>query len=209
MPSFYDILGLKQDASADAIRRAFRRQAKALHPDKDSGTEAEMVRLNEAYDTLKDPDKREAYDATLRPAYRLPQRPAEAPPTLDPMEFLARVLLPLDRQLAVALQFLDEAIAELAYDLYDDRYIERFGRAVEGAQAAMTQIDRKLMGAEWPGPLASALNLYSQGLRQVEDAIEDFETFTLNFDSDLLVEGRAMIRLARELLDEARQRLHV
>ncbi|RYG29353.1 MAG: J domain-containing protein, partial [Burkholderiales bacterium] len=64
MPNHYDILGVKHDATTDAIRRAFRRQAKSLHPDKDSGTEAAMVRLNEAYDTLKDPQRRKVYDAT-------------------------------------------------------------------------------------------------------------------------------------------------
>ncbi|MFN3432557.1 MAG: J domain-containing protein [Candidatus Sericytochromatia bacterium] len=209
MANHYDILGVKHDATTDTIRRAFRRQAKALHPDKDSGTEAAMVRLNEAYDTLKDPGRRKAYDATLRPAYRLPKRPQqpEGPVPLDPFEFKARVFYPLDRELVAAMDKLVEAIDELAYDVYDDAYIDAFDLAVAAATAAFARAHRQLFSVPWPGPLASALNLYRQGLRQAEDAVEDFATFSLNYDTDVLVQGRSLLIGAAKLLDEARDHL--
>jgi curved DNA-binding protein CbpA len=208
MPNHYDILGVKHDATTDAIRSAFRRRAKSLHPDKDSGTEAAMVRLNEAYDTLKDPQRRKAYDATLRPAYRLPKRPQpEGPMPMDPLAFKARVFYPLDRDLVAAMDKLVEAIDELAYDVYDDAYINAFDVAVAAAEKAFTQAQRQLFSAPWPGPLTSALNLYRQGLRQADDAIEDFATFSLNFDTDVLVQGRSLLIGAAKLLAEARHHL--
>jgi hypothetical protein len=208
MPTFYDILGVKTDATSDAIRQAFRRRAKTLHPDTAAGTDAAMVRLNEAYDTLKDPGKRKAYDASLRPAYRLPKRPEpEGPMPLDPLEFKSRVFYPLDRELQMAIARLVDAIDELAYDVYDDAYINAFDLAVDTAKKAVTLAHQRLFSAPWPGPLTSALNLYRQGVRQTEDAIEDFATFSLNFDTDLLVQGREMIKLAEEMLGESRERL--
>ncbi|MFP5503644.1 MAG: J domain-containing protein, partial [Candidatus Sericytochromatia bacterium] len=204
MPTFYEILGVTREATTEDIRQAFRRAAKAAHPDRDSGTESAMVRLNEAYETLKDPDRREAYDRTLKPApYRLPQRPTG----LDPFEYRLRVFYPLDQAVSASFSAFHAAIEELAYDLYDDHYLARFGVALEAAEEALAEAHRRLFGDEWPGPLASALNLYRQGLRQADDAVEDFQTFTLNFDSDLLVQGRALLLGAERLLDEARHRL--
>src|ERR1700733_9979735 len=58
---YYDILGVKKDASADEIKKAFRRQAVEHHPDR-GGDEAKFKELNEAYEVLKDEGKRKRYD---------------------------------------------------------------------------------------------------------------------------------------------------
>ena len=61
---FYDVLGVKRDASADDIRRAYRKLARKYHPDvnKESGAEERFKEVSEAYDVLSDPDKRAKYD---------------------------------------------------------------------------------------------------------------------------------------------------
>jgi len=62
---YYEILGAARSASADELKKAYRTQAKALHPDSNSSNpnaEAQFKDLNEAYDVLKDPDKKAAYD---------------------------------------------------------------------------------------------------------------------------------------------------
>lgn len=58
---YYDLLGVKKDASPDEIKRAFRKKAHAHHPDK-GGDEAEFKKINEAYQTLSDPEKKRQYD---------------------------------------------------------------------------------------------------------------------------------------------------
>ncbi len=62
---YYAILGVPRDADADAIRRAYRALARKLHPDvsAEADAEARFKDVGEAYATLKDPDKRAAYDA--------------------------------------------------------------------------------------------------------------------------------------------------
>ncbi|HJQ08344.1 MAG TPA: molecular chaperone DnaJ [Candidatus Saccharimonadales bacterium] len=59
---YYEILGVGKNASADEIKKAFRRAAVQHHPDKEGGDEAKFKEINEAYEVLKDPSKRQRYD---------------------------------------------------------------------------------------------------------------------------------------------------
>ena len=58
---YYSILGVKRDASASDIAKAYRKLARENHPDRGGSTE-QFQKLNEAYSTLKDPKKRRQYD---------------------------------------------------------------------------------------------------------------------------------------------------
>jgi molecular chaperone DnaJ len=58
---YYEVLGVSKDASADEIKKAFRRAAVEHHPDR-GGDETKFKELNEAYEVLKDADKRKRYD---------------------------------------------------------------------------------------------------------------------------------------------------
>jgi molecular chaperone DnaJ len=62
---YYEILGVQKGADEKALKSAFRNQAKKFHPDANPGNkeaEAKFKELNEAYDVLKDPQKKAAYD---------------------------------------------------------------------------------------------------------------------------------------------------
>lgn len=62
---YYAALGVARDADDQAIKKAYRKLARQHHPDvsKDAGAEARFKEVAEAYATLKDPEKRAAYDA--------------------------------------------------------------------------------------------------------------------------------------------------
>jgi curved DNA-binding protein len=61
---YYKIMGVKRDATQDEIKRAYRKLARKFHPDvsKEANAETKFKELGEAYEVLKDPEKRTAYD---------------------------------------------------------------------------------------------------------------------------------------------------
>src|SRR5476649_732872 len=61
---YYKIMGLARNASADEIKRTYRKLARKYHPDvsKESNAEAKFKDVGEAYEVLKDAQKRAAYD---------------------------------------------------------------------------------------------------------------------------------------------------
>ena len=61
MSDFYTILGVGKTATADEIKRAYRKLASQHHPDK-GGDTAKFQQIEEAYRTLGDPEKRAEYD---------------------------------------------------------------------------------------------------------------------------------------------------
>src|SRR6476469_3951366 len=70
---YYQLLGVARGADDAAIKAAYRRLAKEHHPDRHNGCtdkEAQFKAINEAYDVLKDPQKRAAYDRFGKAAFQ-------------------------------------------------------------------------------------------------------------------------------------------
>ena len=82
-PDYYSILGVPRDASADQIKKAYRKMAMKVHPDvaTDPDAEEKFKQVNEAYEVLKDDQKRAAYDRFGHAAF---ERSAGLPTLLNP-----------------------------------------------------------------------------------------------------------------------------
>jgi DnaJ-class molecular chaperone len=68
MSNHYAVLGVDSDASASAIKNAYRKKASEFHPDKNAASDAALKfrAIQEAYDLLSDPIKRRDYDENRR-----------------------------------------------------------------------------------------------------------------------------------------------
>src|SRR5690349_17525296 len=83
MATLYDTLGVKKDASAGEIKKAYRKLAAQYHPDKnpgDTSAEEKFKEVQNAYDTLSDPEKRKQYD-------RFGENGRRVGPDFDPSNF--------------------------------------------------------------------------------------------------------------------------
>lgn len=81
---YYDVLGIKREATQDEIKRAYRKLARKYHPDvsKEPDAEERFKEVGEAYEVLKDPEKRTAYDQ-LGANWQQGQQDFRPPPDWD------------------------------------------------------------------------------------------------------------------------------
>ena len=86
-PSHYERLGIPATADAEALRQAFRRRSKALHPDTTTlpadVAAVQFQQLRRSYDVLADPELRRRYDEQLRPQDTQHNRPSPLNPDRD------------------------------------------------------------------------------------------------------------------------------
>ncbi|HEB96769.1 MAG TPA: J domain-containing protein [Sedimenticola thiotaurini] len=116
---YYEIMGVKRDATQDEIKRAYRKLARKYHPDvsKEPDAEQKFKQVGEAYEVLKDPEKRAAYDQ-LGANWKAGQdfRP---PPDWD-----------------AGFEFSGGGFTEGDASAYSDFFESLFGRGFGGARAA-------------------------------------------------------------------------
>lgn len=81
MQDYYAMLGVTPQATLQEIKRAYRRLARLHHPDLNKEARDDLIkRLNQAYEILRDPQKRAAYDAQFAQRERRSSRPSRQQP---------------------------------------------------------------------------------------------------------------------------------
>jgi hypothetical protein len=155
----YKRLGIQSNASHEAIRRAYRAQAKRLHPDL-GGNAGEMARLAEAYAIVSRPVA--AGVAVFRAPRRAPRRVGACVRWSPEAErFAHEVFRPQARLLELTLERLDLALAAG----------RRVDEVVGQAELAVAMAGSRLARATWPAELERAKALVGKALRLMSDGL--------------------------------------
>lgn len=180
----YDILGVPRDAKPRDLKAAYRKRAAAAHPDK-GGSDEELQAINEAWETLSDPEKRRRYDETGEIAgAAAAMSPGEArflaaldevlhgmlgDPTCRVVNLAATVKrsLSLAKSKTVkAIEATEEALAKVEKQIGRYRLIEDSGYAYEGEE---NLIESRLLAVK--GDLVAAITGLHSDLRSYRDAL--------------------------------------
>lgn len=228
-PNYYEILGIRPEATHGEIKHAYRRLVKQFHPDSNptGSNHDQIAQINAAYEVLRDPQNRQSYDWQLRYQFQTPdisgqsnraarhQRAAEVQKRYQEQRhtgqdtdehlqaWLNQVYGPINQLLQLILDPLQEQLDELSADPFDDELMEAFQSYLEQCRQYLKSAQHFFQSMPNPTNLAGvAAHLY-YCLNQVADGIEELEFFTLNYDDYYLHTGQELFRIAGGLRWEA------
>jgi molecular chaperone DnaJ len=211
----YQILGIEADVTSQEIKRAYRRLAKIQHPDAQAsrGSDAheaateEMMRLNEAYETLMDKSKRAEYDRRIgvgktgtggkRTQFTSFHEDAARE------KFLRTVFHPARSAIVRALGGYKRQLRELSADPYDDLLVEQFQRYLEKLEDALRQGSNELTKNEAPRSLQAAVQTMRYAIAHAADGLEELGYFCSNYDYSHLSMAESLFRIATDQLRQS------
>lgn len=228
--NYYTLLGVPRDATAEEIRRAYRLSARRFHPDRNPSPEAteQFIRIQEAYETLRDPKRRARYDrtlpalaeaedlVTLRYQVSLPHLPLLKEPlvlylmlTLQPVaerseeSVLLNLALALDRSTSMKgsrMAALKQATTEIVDQLGDGDVLSLvvFDDWAEVVMPAM-----RMQGRERERVLAAVRQLSPQGGTEIRRGLEAAYQQVLRYHSSERVNRILLITDGHTYGDEA------
>lgn len=210
----YQILGVKSDVSASDIKRAYRRLAKEQHPDatdghhesdeKKAATE-EMVRINEAYATLKDASKRAEYDLRIGVKKAIFIKPVFS--SLDEdrerEKFLRTIFYPIRNSIVKVLNSYKTELRELSADPYDDRLVEDFQAYVDKIEETLRNAADAFSQNVAPRSLEPAVHMMKYAIAQAADGLEELRYFCKNYNYNHLTMAEALFRISQDLTKQS------
>lgn len=211
--TYYEILGLGPDCSTAEIKRTFRRLAKAAHPDLEYQNKTEyerqkatedMLRINEAYETLRDNRRRREYDVLIGITISIKQFEIKENNEDEARQiFLAKIFNPSRQSIQKIIMAYDKQIKDLAQDPFDDELVEAFGVYLADFEKILRKASNGLSSRPVPVTLSAAVHMMRLAIAQAVDALEEMTRFTQNYDYDHLSMAESLLRVTFDLLKQA------
>jgi molecular chaperone DnaJ len=218
----YETLNLKQNASHEEIKQAYRRMAKLFHPDTNQETtdHEKIIRINAAYEILGDSKSRQSYDRQLRYKGQIPNSDRHQRSTASQQSYhakrktgrdvdeevdkwLRQIYEPVNQVIFQILNSLEDQIEKLAADPFDDELLEAFQDYLSACRDDLKQAQLTFRSLPNPPSLARAAAHLYYSLNQIGDGLGELEYFPLNYDESYLHAGQEMFRIATQLHFEA------
>ncbi|CAN5716559.1 J domain-containing protein [soil metagenome] len=214
--NYYQMLGLAPEVTPLEIKRAYRALVKNHHPDvdyngrdvseRDRATEF-MMQINEAYETLIDKSKREAYD-TLISSDHLGRRMARFT-DLNESEnrevYLRMNFHPARQSMLHVMKKYKRQLSDLSLDIYDDELVATFEKYVDEVEDTLRKASQSLSARVVPGSLDGAVTMMRYSIAQAVDGLEEMRRFCQNYDYDHLHMAGNLFRESSDLSKQGLQ----
>lgn len=217
--NFYQVLGVETSVTAVEIKRAYRSLVKMSHPDVDYCEQTKlqlaeateyMMRLNEAYETLKDKSKRATYDSIIGANGRGTrghngQTGHQQSVKQAHEQYLRQIFYPSRQSILKLLGKYKQQLALLSQDIYDDSLVQAFEKYTDDIEYALAKASRLLSSKETPSSLVAAELMMRYSIAQAADGLEELRTFCKNYDYDHLIMAGNLFRESTNLSKKALQ----
>ena len=211
MKNFYKELGLKQNATRDEIKSAYRLLAKKYHPDT-GGDNEKFLALQLAWETLNDPQKKAIYDQSLvnDESYAVIKnknwsselrnnKNNSTNKDQDIKEWINKIYNLINRFISQVTKPLSDEIKKLSADPYDDELMDAFTSYLNQSRKKIEKAACLYKSQAVPNSISSiGLDLY-HCFSQVQDALDELDRYTQGYVDDYLFDGKQMMKEAKRI----------
>ena len=209
--NLYKELGLKENATQSEIKSSYRRLVKKHHPDA-GGEKDRFLAIQDAWETLNDPFKKEQYDKNL---FSLQQSSNFQDQNWDDnvntkkysskvkdnevKNWIKNIYKPINRFISQIIKPLSQEIKELSADPYDEELMDNFCKYIALSQKKIEKVDKLYKSISVPRSISSlGLDLY-HCFSQVKDALSELDKYTQGCVDDYLFDGKEMMKEAKRI----------
>ena len=209
--NFYEELCIKQNETKSEIKSSYRSLVKQHHPDA-GGEQERFIAIQNAWETLNDPIKKEEYDKnflstsssfdSLNENWGEKLNSKKYNSSIKDKEvetWIKEIYTPINRLISQIIKPLNNEIKELSADPYDDQLMENFCSYISLSQKKIEKVEKIYNKKIIPNSItALGLDLY-HCFSQVKDALSEFDRFTQGYVDDYLFDGKEMIKEAKRI----------
>jgi len=209
--NLYKELGLKKDATRSEIKSSYRSLVKQHHPDA-GGEKEKFLAIQNAWETLNDPIKKEQYDRSFFSSIssfdslnnnwedKLNSKKYNSSNKDKEVEiWIKEIYTPINRLISQIIKPLNNEIKELSADPYDDQLMENFCSYISLSQKKIEKVEKIYNKKIVPNSVSAlGLDLY-HCFSQVKDALSEFNRYTQGYVDNYLFDGKEMIIEAKKI----------
>jgi molecular chaperone DnaJ len=209
--NLYEELGLKRNATKSEIKSSYRSLVKQHHPDK-GGEKERFLAIQNAWETLNDPIKKEHYDRNFLSSISSfdsknnnweeklnSKKYTSSIKDKEVSTWIKEIYAPINRLISQIIKPLNNEIKELSADPYDDQLMENFCRYISLSQNKIEKVEKIYNRKLVPSTISAlGLDLY-HCFSQVKDALSEFDRYTKGYVDDYLFDGKEMIKEAKRI----------
>ena len=207
--NFYEELGLEKNATKNEIKSSYRSLVKKHHPDA-GGQKERFLAIQNAWETLNDPIKKEKYDKkifsplasfdSLNENWEEKFNSKKYDSSIKDKEveiWIKEIYTPINRLISQVIKPLNNEIKKLSADPYDDVLMENFCIYISVSQKKIDKVEKIYNKKLVPKSISTlGLNLY-HCFSQVKDALSELDRYTQGYVDDYLFGGKEMIKEAK------------